>query len=545
MAPRGQEPVRCMRVQQTATWRMLVARTEAEAPRPGYGPTTDLPGRGARDVALGNVCAPLARAVRQRVLGAALLWRATGQRRWVEAAWAQIAATLAWPEWRAQAHHDMPADLRTGHLAGTLGLACAWLGDGLDAERRRVLLTGLHEKAVQPFRTAVEQGIWYLGHPSNWTVVVVGGMGLCGAGIGETWLVDLARGKLPAVLASFGPDGEFNESPFYANSVRELVWCLDGLGLPITGVEKFCRWLMHVTVPPGRVIACGDGTPGAPPEAVVVARVAAETRDPGLQRWFLDHRDRSEERDLVAECLWWDPDLQPGGIDEPLARAFPAHGGLIVSRTSWDPRQAFVVWGKGGHELHGHHDAGQVGIEGYIVDLGTVTYPAGYFGPERWQFYQASVHGHNVPTIDGAETASGSATLVSAEFAPGQRRWRHDLTALYPGARRVLRTVTHRLPAWVEVVDEIDAGRPARLRVRWHTVVPAQPEAGEFRVKDLHCRVTGAGVRLSAGRHQHAPPMDRDWAGWPMPERHEPYVDAVVDAESARIVTLFERKGHT
>jgi len=530
------------RVQQTETWRMLVARAGAEAKRPGYGPTTELPERGARDVAIGNVCAPLARAVRQRVLGAALLWRATGERRWVEAAWTQIAVTLAWPEWRAQAHLDMPADLRTGHLGGTLGLAHTWLGDGLAAGRRNDLLAGLREKAAEPYRRAVEEKIWYLDRPSNWTAVVVGGMGLCGASLGERWMVDLARAKLPAVLASFGPDGEFNESPFYSNSVRELVWCLDGLGMPIAGLETFCRWLMHVTVPPGRVIACGDGNPGHPPEAVVAARVAAETQDAGLQRWFLDHRHLSHERDLVAECLWWDPDLEPGPIDEPLARAFPAHGGLIVSRTSWDPRQAFVVWGKGGHELHGHHDAGQVGIEDYIVDLGTVTYPAGYFGADRWKYCHASVHGHNVPTIDGAETETGSARLVAAKLGPGKRRWQHDLTALYPGARRVVRTVTHWLPARVEVVDEIAVGRPARLRVRWHTAVPVQPEAGEFWVKDLHCRVTGAGVRLSPGRHQHAPPMDHDWAGWAMPERHEPYVDAVVEAESARIVTVFERK---
>jgi hypothetical protein len=54
------------RLQPTEAWQMLVARAEAEAVRPAYEPTTELPERGERDVRIANVCAPLVRAGRHQ-----------------------------------------------------------------------------------------------------------------------------------------------------------------------------------------------------------------------------------------------------------------------------------------------------------------------------------------------------------------------------------------------------------------------------------------------------------------------------------------------
>lgn len=527
----------------------------------------------------GNLDAHLARALRQRVLIAALLARMTGESRWEESAWRQLDAMIdprRYPAWRDSYEMTPGADLRTGSLASTLAIAWSWL-DGLLADgRRSALVAALDERAIQPYLSNYAADVWYFNTVSNWTVVVVGGLGVCGRCLGAAHpeserLVALADRLLPRCLDAFGPQGEFNESPFYAQSVRELLWCLAALRSPwvdraitVHPLPAFCRWQMHATLPPGRVIASGDGPPGAAPDAAVVAAaVAAATRDRGLQAWWLAHRGHGSPHGLAQESfpleefLWADPDLAPGPIEEPLGRAFPAHGGLVVSRSGWDSRsEACVVWGKGSCELHGHHDAGQVGIEawgrGLIVDLGTCGYPADYFGPARWHYYMASSRGHNVPCIDGAE-AEGRASLLASAFEPARGGWwQHDLTASYPGAERVVRTVIHLLPGIVVVLDEIEAGREAELTVRWHPVHSAIPDAdgqcaiidGEAALAARLVRPDGGPLAFRSGHHAFTAPFDQRRQGDPLPQRHEPWFEATTFGRSLRLLSLFAVAPH-
>ena len=243
----------------------------------------------------------------------------------------------------------------------------------------------------------------------------------------------------------------------------------------------------------------------------------------------------------------------------PLGRAYRAHGGCVISRSGWDYRHAnCVVYGKGGHgaEGHGHHDAGQLCIdaagERLIVDLGSPSnYPPDFFGPNRYQYYNAAAAGHNILVCGGREMRTGTehqAVLRQAEFDDARGgAWQWDLTALYRGATKVRRSVIHLLPGVVAVLDEAELPRREEIALRWHTRLPCTPEDdGRFMVLGDHLEMCGlielldfGMLSLRSGEHQYSKPFDKGRLGEPLAARFENYVEARVVANAARILTLF------
>lgn len=570
-------------------WEGVLARAEAERQAAPLTPSDPLPGRTPEGIAARNPDFYVTFAAGQRVLRAALAHLVTGRADLKEAALRQIEALVdprQWPDWIDQAHFrfEHPADLRTGMLSLDVALAYDWLYPSLSAAERTAILEGLDRRGIQPFLTSVAQDPWWVHDLNNWLTVIVGGLGIAGMALGDDHpdaadLVAYARPRMRDYLAIYGPEGEFNESVAYASATRLPVafdmayrYHTGGADNPLARAPYPAtgRWVMYLTLPPGRVAAFGDAHVDAAPYTRYIAAIAAAARDPHLQWFYLQYPP--PEPDAI-ELLWYDPRLDaahPQGV-LPLGRAFAANGGAVSSRSSWDPRAAAcVVYGKAGREEnHEHNDIGQVCIDGYgerlIVDPGSPrpTYPPDFFDEGRWQYYPASIVGHNVlqfgeremialerergEPVDHERLRAISGRFLDTGFDDERGGfWSMDLTGAYPNVSSVRRTVVHLLPGIAVVFDRAVLDAPNRISLRWHTAAPAVPAPdGAFRFTQGPAALTAHTVSLdtpavfTARRHGYAPPYDRGRHGELLARTHEPYVEAVAYADTCRFLTCF------
>ncbi len=556
-------------------WERLYAVAREELDAEPLLPTSRIPGRAEVQAQHANRDYDICHAAGERLLRAALVMLLTGETAHRDAALRQAEALFdpaRWPEWRDLAHPQYPADLRAGQLAHDMALAYDWLHPFLTDAQRAFLLEGMDRCGIQPYLHSVAKGAWWARWMSNWMTCIVGGFGVVGMALGEDYpgarpLIDYSLPLMRNYLTMYGPDGEFNESVAYATAIGLPVGYFMAYRYHTRDAENLlaqspfpqaCRWLMHLTLPPGRTAAFGDSGYDYCPDVTYVAAVASAAGDGILQRYYLDQQARKNRGDAggVRELLWYDAALAP--LDPqgrlPLGKAFPAHGGCLVQRTDWNPDStACVVYGKAGREdAHEHNDIGQLCIDGYgqrlIVDLGPPLYPEDYFGPDRWQYYTAGVVGHNVLQFGGREMRHDSAargTILHATFDEtlgGQ--WLLDLTAAYNGATRVRRAVAHLFPGIVAVLDEAELAQAEAISLRWHTADRAEPDAdGSFVVENagvqLSARVVADSAHCTRGEHEYRAPYNRMRLDELLEQRRESYVEVTATAQHCRWLSLF------
>jgi len=559
-------------------WGEILRGADADLEADVLLPSSMFPGRSPMQARHANRDYTICSAVQLRLHRDAMAALLTGEMRYAEAALRQMDALFdpeRWPRWRDLSHGNqgLDADLRTGMFAKSVGFVYDWLHPLLDDGRRAWVLEGLERCGIAPFLQSVEAGAWWFAGTNNWTTCVTGGLGIAGMALDEDHpdaprLVEMSLPIMRKYFEVLGPEGEHNESVGYSGSMEAPVTYWGAYRYHTRGAEnvlehpvfaRFGRWYTYFTVPPGRVISFGDAHLAAPPHASMFAALAAAARD-GLFQWFyLEHSGASPRRDPVMELLWFDPTVEPADPQGqvPLGRAYRAHSGCISSRSDWNPRScACVLYAKGGHgcEGHGNHDAGQVCIdacgERLIVDPGSPPlYPNDFFGPSRYEYYNASVWGHNVPVFGGREmrrTKEDRAELLAAEFDEERGGWwRLDLTCVYDGVRSVRRTVVHLLPGIVAVLDEAQLEVDEEVSLRWHTADRCEPDPeGRFTVRGESASLAGLVTRLDGecstarGEHLYRPPFDKGRLGERFEQRRESYVELRCKGRACRLLSL-------
>ncbi|MFW5915635.1 MAG: heparinase II/III domain-containing protein [Planctomycetota bacterium] len=540
-----------------------------------------LEGRAEEDIEQGNSDCSVTNAAGRRVLSCALAYLVLEEEAYKEAALQQVETLYdedAWPEWQ-DIHHiktqGLSADLRTGQLSRDLGLAYDWLYSGLTEEEREWYVQGLDERGIQPYLQAVEEGAWWLDAMNNWTTVVVGGMGVCGMALRDEHpqsdrLIELAVPRMRRYLDHYGPNGEFNESPGYAGSSNNPVLFFSvyryykqhkKVPAEIAALRNHCIWQAYTIVPPGDIVPFGDGGPDRPASrnTYYFPAVAAATNDPVLQWFYLQYSTETSANPLL-ELLYYDKSVEPErpSVSEyPLGRAFPASSGIISSRTSWDQESAAcTVMGKAGHGgvNHSHPDAGQVIIRGsghrLIRDLGRVPYSY----PKK-NYYHFNSDGHNVLTFNDRDLIwkpHRRAAILSTGFDnEWGSYWTVDLTELYDEAEQVQRSVVHLFPGIVAVYDRADFNQKGKIRIRWHPENRTEPdENGQFTLRNGDAALTGLissirdqDIQFDSGKHRYEKPHNRDRMGNRLPQRNEPFMDALLNSDSCGVLSLFSVYG--
>jgi hypothetical protein len=522
----------------------------------------------------------------QRIRRTALAFLITGDSRYKNAAVEQIEITFdstQWPEfWRDDPGQpkNLPAGLRVGQLCAGIGIAYDWLYTGLTPQERNRIVAGLDRQGIQPFIQTVKQGNWQVNVLDNFMPAIVGSVGLAGMSLAEdhpasAFLVQTACQRMKAYLSVFGPEGEWNESVGYADSMYNAVRFYSALRywtttrpdvtnqnpLAAHPFPQFCRWKMYMTLPHGREAKFGNCSIQEKVNLPFVPAVATAAHDGVLQWFYLNHRFQPEQtfntRDYVTELLTYDPALEPKHPEGrlPHGHAFAANTMCVSSRTTWDPvATPCVVYGKGGaaYEIHGHHDLGQVCIDGYgdrlIVDQ--VGYDGGYDGGSD-DVYSAA--GHNVLVFNGKDMIRDRPISRACFHQPEIRNWpalrSHwvarefddrrggywilDTTDVYEDVEQVRRTVVHLNPEVVVVLDTAMLSKPGNISLRWHTVDKCDPHAdGSFLVRgrkntQLVSRVVPLDTaRLALNRGEHA-------------ESTGNYVEASLRGHHCSILSLF------
>ena len=552
-------------------------------------PGTALRGRPAEQIQHANADNTICQAVVRRLLRDSLVYLVTGEERYRQDALTQIEALFdpqRWPQWLDFAHEMFQADLRTGQLGAAVALTYDWLYEHLSTAERTMIVEGLDRCAIRPYLATVPTDPHWLTRPSNWMTVVVGGLGIVGMVLGadhdrSDLLVEIAQPRMEHYLTVLGPSGEFNESVGYSGSLQYPVRYFAARHSVTGGQDdrlaahpfpQFCRWLMHVTVPPGHTIPFGDSHAQGPLLIGYFGPIALAARD-GLLQWFMEtyglmHDPAADLTQVdVVDLLWYDPTLAatpPGdaadGGDLPLGAAFPGWGGLAASRSSWTDPDAVVVHGKAGREpIHEHQDDGQIIIHAgeapLIIDLGSPSsYPADFFGEFRACYYNASVRGHNLLQVGGREMRFEKpieGTFLHSAFDEHGAAWSIDLTGAYRDVVRVRRHVIHLLPDLVAVLDECETTSPEAVTLRWHTADRASIDAaGCFRVQAAGPRgpvhllgqispLSGCTATFRRDEHQYHAPYDRTRLDEPLEQRRESFVAAETNASRCRLLTLF------
>lgn len=569
-------------------WDSLIAKAESEVGASPLLPTSMVQDRPAIQAEKQNLDYYICFEIGQRITRNALAYLISEDERYRDTAWLQMQTIFdeeTFPDWIDQAHMQfgLPAGLRTGMLSYDASLGYDWLYNGLTEEQRSMAREGLDRRAIQPFLKSVDLDAWYMKDLNNWTTVICRGVGVATMILSDTHpqteqVLTICDDAMERYMSIYGPKGEFNENPAYANAtlfpieyfMARRYWKNTGGGrLAESPFPETCYWLKHLTLPPGRTAAFGDGKADARPRVKYFAAVAAATNDQILQKYYLDHRGHEGEDPI--ELLWYDASLEPASVDSnPLGAVFPAHGGCVVSRTSWDPQStACVVYGKASREdNHEHHDAGTVCIDGYgerlIVDPGSPSgYPADFFEEDRWKYYNAGIVGHNVLMFDNQEMRipewtrgdgpKQDVTAITGRFVGydfddnSGGWWSMDLTNAYDNVTAVHRTVLHLHPGFVAVLDEAALPAAKPISLRWHTIDNAIPDrAGSFTVTgescSLACRIKNLGsnpVTFRQRVHSYKAPFDMSRAGTPLEQRNESYVEAVQRGTTCRLLTLF------
>ena len=486
-------------------WAELIEQAQAEVNLPALQPDSMVPDRSPAMARDRNLDYTICYHGGARMNRFALAHLVTDEAAYLEAAMVQMRAILHdWPDWidQSHVHFGHPADLRTGMLSQDCAIAYDWLYHSLTESERTEIRDGIIQRGIQPVLTSIGQNPWWMTDLNNWVTVIVGGAAIAAMALHQHHpeaqsLIDIATERYETYLATYGADGEFNESVGYAGANRLPVGYFNALRFATGGeVDRLsewpfpgmCRWMMHGTLDHKKSIPFGDAWPERDVMTGYVAAVAAANQDPVLQDYFL--RTLSDDHAHPINLLFYDDRLKPLSPvgREPLAIAYPAHGGMIVSRTSWgQARTECILFAKSGREeQHEHNDIGVVGFdtlgERLIVDLGSPSsYPADFFeGAARWEYYNASVKGHNTITFGGRE-----------QLYPIRKR----------GEPIITKPISGKVTQW------------------WH-----EP---------------GQGTAWSMEEHGYHAPYDRARAGDPLEVRNENFLNASLVGDRCRLLTLF------
>jgi len=209
-------------------------------------------------------------------------------------------------------------------------------------------------------------------------------------------------------------------------------------------------------------LALRGGQPGSGAPDGSLRRAAADLADPDWQA--------APDRDFPLPAQTWLPDTE-----------------VLVARQSAGSASGLFLAAKAGHndESHNHNDVGSfiVAHDGVplLIDLGTESYTAKTFGPDRYDLWTTRSSWHNVPSVDGVKQQAGrsfAARNVSAVLSDDAASLSQDLAGAYPaeaGIESWLRTVRLSRPDGSITIEDAWLLRHSPAQVSSNLVLSQSP----------------------------------------------------------------------
>jgi hypothetical protein len=476
-----------------------------------------------------------ARALQGRVLTYCMAYTLTGDRKYRDAAVAELRRAITdWRIWVDTAHPP-PYDLMTGEVCLTFGLAYDWLYHDLTAEERDELRHGVERRGLQPYLEAISSGraTAFFTTRHNWNPVCNGGAVVLALAVeGESELSDavltLAVPAMDHYWNHLADDGGWEEGTgYWTYGHRYAFLAAEALRRSgrASGAERFRlkgarrTGYFPLVFNPGTRLTAGFGDSNSRVSDPILYLLGREYKNPDFI-WFQDRAawpaiDIEDWPQEALTLIWrpvgeaWlpeaRPDFKPGW---PPIYVFPSIGWGFMAPRQPDPPYFLAMKNGSLAANHTHLDLNHVSV-GFgdtmlAVELGSRPYPADYFGPKRYTYYELTTAGHNTILIGGQGQVPGTRGKL---LGPIKGRGFEALIGVADGAyeretRRARRHVIFVDRRYWVLLDEIQTPQPEAAELRFHTYGIVQKIApGHWRfeqarsVLDVLCAPT---QRLSA-----------------------------------------------
>ncbi|MBI3281576.1 MAG: heparinase II/III family protein [Acidobacteria bacterium] len=425
-----------------------------------------------------------------RVYNLALLYRITGEKRYLGRALRELRAAADFPDWNPSHFLD------TAEMTHAFAIGYDWLFPALKAAekgwiRQAIVSKGLDQAIPNSRHTGWKRSRF------NWNQVCNGGIGIGALALADEEPVKAANflrqalESLPLAMGSYAPDGGWAEGPGYWHyATRYNVYFLAALetalgkdfGLSrLPGFDRAGHFRIYFAGPSGRTFNYADArdTLESAAEMFWLARRFGEPVYAWQQHQLLDQRRGADPLNLV----WYGAKAKsPEAAGWPLDAVFRGVN-VAFLRSAWSGPDAIFLGIKGGDNKANHSqlDLGtfvlDTGTTRWAVDLGPDDYNLPqYFGKLRWTYYRMRSESQNTLLIDGEnQDPRAEAPVTAFEAAAGGARVGIDMTRAYPRLTKWLRSaalVDGRRVALIR--DEIEAGEP--VEALWGMVTDAAVE---------------------------------------------------------------------
>lgn len=366
----------------------------------------------------------------ESVTALSLAYRLTGDERYAERAWADLAAVTEFPNWNPSHHIDVAS------MAIAYSIGYDWLYDYLTPERRAIMEKGIYSQAFYDYNLSYQSTASPMGNgvimENNHNAVMNGGAVMMSMAFMDvypklaSYFISSAVRCTEYTAWHFAPEGSWYEGTsygimtlrFYAYELAPLDMILgETFSLrEVEGMSTAARVVVTMQCPDGAYkFADHSGSNGVEYDAGVTwfANFYGDSMTPSA--WYSTFDINYGEDDTLARTmLWYRPEFADGGDISEKDYFYPATD-VVVMHDGWGKNAHGLVGLKGGMPSvdHGHMDIGSFGFfsDGaeWATDMGYEDYNlpryfAGSFDDApRWTYYRLRAEAHNCLVINPDE----------------------------------------------------------------------------------------------------------------------------------------------
>ncbi len=426
-----------------------------------------------------------ARVVMNNMYKLGLAWQITGDSKYPERAYTELAAVGAFADW-----FDGRGLLATSETIHGFAIAYDWMYGYWTQPRRDTIRAAIINNGLNRALGLYKSNFWALRSnctSANWNIVCNSGIATGALAVGTESeplceeILARAMNSLRSNLVRFTTDqGGLHEGPNYLEYAQRyairglagLEWSLGSdFGLSATqGFSETATFPIYTAGPSNVTFAASDDAESSPRRGWLWPWSARRYNQPIHNAW-----NAANTRPIALDALWYaDGGLTPSSAGSQPDLAFKGETGTpfklqeyIAMRGSWKDARTTFVAAKAGEILtsHGHYDVGTFALDAlgkrWFRDLGKELYSIGVRGTE---LYRYRAEGHNTLVIDpgagaGNLNPSNSPLIAFQGKAGGAGAFSiYDLTAAHSGVSRVwrgFRLINKRREVLVQ--DEIQA----------------------------------------------------------------------------------------
>ena len=420
-----------------------------------------------------------------RVYTLAMVYRLSGEPKYLNRAVTELRAAAAFPDWNPSHFLDV------SEMTHAFAIGYDWLFQDLTPEDRALFRRAIAEKGLDEAIKIYKRHNWWTIAVHNWNQVCNGGITLGALAIADEdperaeYVAKQSIESIQLAMASYAPEGGWAEGPGYWQYATSYnVYYLAGLhsalgtdfGLSsLPGFAQAGNFRVYFQGPAGTFNYADAHAPaGNAPEMFWLASRFSQP----VFAWDEVRHLKSAGHPHALDLLWYDPKPKietAGAAHWPLRRMFRGVN-VAFLRGDWESPDAFWVAVKGGDNManHSHLDLGSFVLDArgvrWALDLGSDDYNLpGYFGRERFTYYRLRTESHNTVLIDG----QNQDRQAKAPMTMNNGIVTIDLSGAYPGrVTKFIRTVELSKQGRAIVRDEIEAPQP--VAALWGMVTDAQ-----------------------------------------------------------------------